>query len=581
MTHVLRTLAPLPLRNIATPERAFDLHVLSTPPAFVLSQNQTLRNVSDSISQKAKNYFRFAARGNPDAEVLVSVGSRPLPRPLRADRDPGAGGGSESADRARRDHISGSGQSHGCVASGGSGGHRGAGDDLRDRVRRDRSQRRQRRGPRWRRGGAAAGGVASGDGGRFAGCGSRGHRAAGVHADRPLERCPHRVARDPAFRHHARIDDRHPRAGFVAREQRTDRARSRGRCGGPIRGIAVGEGRDDRHLPGPGRRVHGAAEPNGFRALRPRDRGQRRSRAASRATGDAGQARGLRVERPDGGAGRPVRGGAHDHRGPECGRGHGARHDCRGGDWRGESFRRAGRHPGDGQWHPDRGGGQQHPRVAECGLQPAARAQGHDYRARGGLAGSPRTDFPLSQRRRALTVRVDRLTEYQQDIDFSPRAARQDLSGRWNVLQRGSPPPPPWRLSPGPPLPLRFSVLRREGLFLRPRRLRGFPSPGRTGKPPPFAAVSGQIPSVHGFDDQIALARCAFRGSRNRRGNGLRAPAPASVGRHPLRNSPVRAPEDLNQLPTPHGPRLVDPRFPVGPQQIGHDVHEGTWARAE
>ena len=43
ITHVLRTLAPLRLRNIATPQSALDLHVLSTPPAFVLSQNQTLR----------------------------------------------------------------------------------------------------------------------------------------------------------------------------------------------------------------------------------------------------------------------------------------------------------------------------------------------------------------------------------------------------------------------------------------------------------------------------------------------------------------------------------------------------------
>ena len=43
ITHMLRTLSPLQLRNIATPKLAFDLHVLSTPPAFVLSQNQTLR----------------------------------------------------------------------------------------------------------------------------------------------------------------------------------------------------------------------------------------------------------------------------------------------------------------------------------------------------------------------------------------------------------------------------------------------------------------------------------------------------------------------------------------------------------
>ena len=43
IAHVLRTLAPLQLQNIATLQPALDLHVLSTPPAFVLSQNQTLR----------------------------------------------------------------------------------------------------------------------------------------------------------------------------------------------------------------------------------------------------------------------------------------------------------------------------------------------------------------------------------------------------------------------------------------------------------------------------------------------------------------------------------------------------------
>ena len=40
---MLRTLAPLISFRIATVGNPFDLHVLSTPPAFVLSQNQTLR----------------------------------------------------------------------------------------------------------------------------------------------------------------------------------------------------------------------------------------------------------------------------------------------------------------------------------------------------------------------------------------------------------------------------------------------------------------------------------------------------------------------------------------------------------
>jgi hypothetical protein len=43
IAHVLRTLTPLDIICIATNNIPFDLHVLSTPPAFVLSQNQTLR----------------------------------------------------------------------------------------------------------------------------------------------------------------------------------------------------------------------------------------------------------------------------------------------------------------------------------------------------------------------------------------------------------------------------------------------------------------------------------------------------------------------------------------------------------
>src|SRR5882724_1719550 len=49
ITHVLRTLTPLRLLNIATRQSASDLHVLSTPPAFVLSQNQTLRKQNVSL----------------------------------------------------------------------------------------------------------------------------------------------------------------------------------------------------------------------------------------------------------------------------------------------------------------------------------------------------------------------------------------------------------------------------------------------------------------------------------------------------------------------------------------------------
>ena len=43
IAYVLRTRSPLNYLCIATKIIPFDLHVLSTPPAFVLSQNQTLR----------------------------------------------------------------------------------------------------------------------------------------------------------------------------------------------------------------------------------------------------------------------------------------------------------------------------------------------------------------------------------------------------------------------------------------------------------------------------------------------------------------------------------------------------------
>src|SRR5213075_1406047 len=53
--HVLRTLTPLDLLCIATKQVPFDLHVLSTPPAFVLSQNQTLRkNLEPRIASGTK-----------------------------------------------------------------------------------------------------------------------------------------------------------------------------------------------------------------------------------------------------------------------------------------------------------------------------------------------------------------------------------------------------------------------------------------------------------------------------------------------------------------------------------------------
>jgi hypothetical protein len=41
-TNVLRTRLPLTISSIATKNDSFDLHALGTPPAFILSQDQTL-----------------------------------------------------------------------------------------------------------------------------------------------------------------------------------------------------------------------------------------------------------------------------------------------------------------------------------------------------------------------------------------------------------------------------------------------------------------------------------------------------------------------------------------------------------
>ena len=67
VAHVLRTLAPLTSHGIATAENPFDLHVLSTPPAFVLSQNQTLR----------KEFVSTLLRGEENLTVHNLIGGPP------------------------------------------------------------------------------------------------------------------------------------------------------------------------------------------------------------------------------------------------------------------------------------------------------------------------------------------------------------------------------------------------------------------------------------------------------------------------------------------------------------------------
>ena len=60
ISHVLRTLTPLNFHYIATIEVPFDLHVLSTPPPFVLSQNQTFRKNLEPRSRGCGTRTKFA-----------------------------------------------------------------------------------------------------------------------------------------------------------------------------------------------------------------------------------------------------------------------------------------------------------------------------------------------------------------------------------------------------------------------------------------------------------------------------------------------------------------------------------------
>ena len=48
VSHVLLTRSPLALKGTSSLLGAFDLHVLGTPPALILSQDQTLMKVHES-----------------------------------------------------------------------------------------------------------------------------------------------------------------------------------------------------------------------------------------------------------------------------------------------------------------------------------------------------------------------------------------------------------------------------------------------------------------------------------------------------------------------------------------------------
>ena len=71
IAHVLRTLTPLDILCIATKNIPFDLHVLSTPPAFVLSQNQTLRKKRIGIPVKDQQSRKFVPTSLKGEQILT------------------------------------------------------------------------------------------------------------------------------------------------------------------------------------------------------------------------------------------------------------------------------------------------------------------------------------------------------------------------------------------------------------------------------------------------------------------------------------------------------------------------------
>ena len=83
--HVLRTRSPLGLPEQA-PWTSFDLHVLSTPPAFILSQDQTLQQKRGQLSDAPKCEFRAGNDSQralrPSRERLMWT-KRPCCRPPR------------------------------------------------------------------------------------------------------------------------------------------------------------------------------------------------------------------------------------------------------------------------------------------------------------------------------------------------------------------------------------------------------------------------------------------------------------------------------------------------------------------
>ena len=88
---MLRTRSPLLFKCIATREKPFDLHVLTTPPAFILSQDQTLRKRESRIlvihellsgtDPKARSVLTWNMLiGGPNQSYKVNFKEPPLER---------------------------------------------------------------------------------------------------------------------------------------------------------------------------------------------------------------------------------------------------------------------------------------------------------------------------------------------------------------------------------------------------------------------------------------------------------------------------------------------------------------------
>jgi hypothetical protein len=60
VVYVLLTRSPLNYNNIATTVIPYDLHVLGTPPALVLSQDQTLHKFMESLKLEPAHFVSFA-----------------------------------------------------------------------------------------------------------------------------------------------------------------------------------------------------------------------------------------------------------------------------------------------------------------------------------------------------------------------------------------------------------------------------------------------------------------------------------------------------------------------------------------